>query len=113
MSFVLAIALQTAVASPAPPPDFDLARLAPIDFDLTRLRGSGGCQRDESTITVCGRREPGAYPMAEMARIFEPAALVARTGVAGNLIADIHVQAAVMPDGTVSNRILFGLRLPF
>ena len=112
MAVTLVLALQ-AMSAPLPAPP-----LLDLDFDLarySRLELGRDCRRDDpSAITVCGRRSSGgAYPLAEMARIFEPGRLVARARIVGNLTADIHVENAAMPDGTVSNRLMIGLRLPF
>jgi hypothetical protein len=112
MALYLILALQAA-AAPAP-------ALAEVDFDLARYRqvelGLGACRRDPSEIVVCARREGGAYPLAEMARIFEPGRIVAEARIAGNLTGDLHleqVQPRPADRGGVANRIMFGLRLPF
>jgi hypothetical protein len=115
MSLALFLALQAAAAAPAParplvPLDFDLARFSPEGFALPGWACSRG---DPAAITVCGRRVAGAYPLAEMARIFEPRRLVAETRLTGNLIGDVHVESAPMDRGAVSNRVMIGLRLPF
>src|SRR5436305_15347116 len=103
-----------AAAAPPPPP----APVLELDFDLARLRVlpdlPGTCDRsDPSAIIVCARRG-GAYPLAEMARIFDRHPhLAAEVGVAGSLTADVHLQSVAMDRGAVSNRIMIGLRLPF
>ena len=112
MPLTLVLALQ-AIAAPAPAPP-----LLDLDFDLgrySRLELGRDCRRDDpSAITVCGRRSSGgAYPLEEMARIFEPGRLIARTRIAGNLTGDVHVESAAMDRGAVSNRVMIGLRLPF
>ncbi|MEA3044360.1 MAG: hypothetical protein QOH47_2198 [Sphingomonadales bacterium] len=112
MSLTLILALQAA----APP----ASALAPIDFDLARLPrlaiGIGGlrCDRaDPTAIVVCARRGGGAYPLDEMARMFEPGRIVAETRLFGNVIGDAHVEAVPMDRGAVSNRAMLRLRLPF
>lgn len=113
MSLTLILALQAA-ASAAPAPalpaiDFDLARLPRLDFGL---RG-GRCDRaDPTAIVICARRGGGAYPLDEMARIFEPGRIVAETRLFGNLIGDAHVEAAPMDRGAVSNRAMLRIRMP-
>ena len=114
MSPILLLAFQAGAASASPPPflhiDFDLARFAPTELGLP----GRGCDRgDPSAITVCGRRAAGAYPLAEMARIFEPHRLVAETRLSGNVTGDVHVESAPMDRGAVANRLMIGLRLPF
>jgi hypothetical protein len=115
MSLSLILALQA--ATPAAPAalaaiDFDLARLPPAGFEpwSTGRRCAGG---DPEAITVCGRRTGGAYPLDEMARIFEPRPLRAEMNVADNMIADAHVEAGPMDRGAVSNRAMVRLRLGF
>lgn len=112
MGLILALAFQAA-AAPAPPLariDFDLARYSQVELGL----GHGACNRaDPDAIVVCARRGAGAYPLEEMARIFEPGRLVAETRLAGNLTGDVHVESAAMDRGAVSNRVMVGLRLPF
>src|SRR4051794_11419839 len=123
MSLALILAIQAAVparATPAHAPpapaavDFDLRTIRPGGFDLAAIAGSILCgPARPGEILVCGRRGGGGYPLAAMARIFEPHPLVARVGVAGNLSADVHTEARELAPGMVSNRIMFGLRLPF
>lgn len=112
MSLTLILALQAA-APPAPglaAIDFDLARLPRLDFGI----GGARCDRaDPSAIVVCGRRGAGAYPLDEMAGMFEPRRIVAETRLFGNLIGDAHVEAVPMDRGAVSNRAMLRLRLPF
>jgi hypothetical protein len=120
MSLALILALQAAVPARATPAhaapvaiDFDLRTIRPGGFDLAAMAGSVLCgHASPGEILVCGRHG-GGYPLAAMARIFEPHPLVAQVGVAGNLSADIHTEARELAPGMVSNRIMFGLRLPF
>ena len=111
MPFTVLLALQAA-AAPAP-------ALAAIDFDLARFSqielGRDACRRDDpNAIVVCGRHGPGYYPLAEMARIFEPHRLVAQTRLTGNLTGDVHLERGHFSDrGVVPNRIMVGVRLPF
>lgn len=121
MPLALILLLQAAAAPAAASPVWDA-----IDFDLARYRPDGddgdfairACPRgaDHAAIVVCGRRGgggAGAYPMAAMERRYGPRPLIAETGVAGDLRADIHVEAAPMDRGAVSNRVMIGLKLPF
>jgi hypothetical protein len=113
MPLMLLLALQAAAApAPALPEiDFDLADYSQIELGL----GTGACRRDSSAIVVCGRRGNGAYPLEEMARIFEPGRIVAERRLTGNLMGDVHVERGdVATDrGVTPQRIMFGLRLPF
>jgi hypothetical protein len=114
MPLALFLALQAAAApASAPGPlqlDFDLARFSAAGFGLPgRACDRGGA----SAIVVCGRRAAGAYPLAEMARIFEPGRLVAETRITGNVIGDVHAESVSMDRGAVSNRAMVRLRLPF
>jgi hypothetical protein len=114
MNLTLVLAFQAA-ATPAPalaPIDFDLARYSQVELGL----GRGACRRDDpSAIVICARRGAGAYPLAEMARIFEPHRLVAERRLTGNLMGDVHLEQGDLPPdrGAVANRIMVGLRLPF
>jgi hypothetical protein len=122
MSLALMLVLQAAVpppARPAPPPppplvvpiDFDLARYRPGDFGAANRACRNG---DAAAIVVCGRRtSAGAYPLDEMAAIFEPRPFVAEIGLVGNLRAGAFVEAVELAPGVVSNRFLVGIRLPF
>jgi hypothetical protein len=114
MPLTFLLALQAA-AAPAPPLlelDFDLARYSPAEFGL-----DGGCNHaDPSAIVVCARGPGGAYPLAQMARIFEPHRhVVAETHLTGNLTGNVRVERNDMAAdrGVVPNRIMVGLRLPF
>lgn len=110
MGVMLALALQAASAT-------SRADSIPADFDIRRYRHSEGdpCVRstDSQTITVCARRGHGDYPMAEMDRRYADHPIRAETRLTGNLMGDAHVESAQMPDGTVSNRVMARLRLPF
>ena len=112
MSLTLVLALQAAAAPPAPAfpaIDFDLARLPRPEFGV-----GGRCDRaDPSAIVICAPRGGGAYPLGEMARMFEPGRIVAETRLFGNVIGDAHVEAVPMDRGAVSNRAMLRLRLPF
>ena len=114
MPLVLLMALQAAApAARVLDVDFDLARYSEVELGL----GRGACNRaDSSAIVVCARRGHGAYPLAEMARIFEPHRhLVAETGLTGNLSGNVHVERGdfATDRGAVPQRIMVGLRLPF
>jgi hypothetical protein len=111
MALFLVLAFQAAATPPA--------AIAEIDFDLARYSqmelGHSACRRDDpSAIVVCARRGNGAYPLAEMARIFEPRRIVAETRVTGNVMGDVHLEQGHFADrGVVPKRIMVGLRLPF
>lgn len=114
MSLALILAMQAA-AMPAPLP------LAPIDFDLARHRPleqglpGRGCRADDpAPIMVCARRRSGgSYPMDEWARIFAPRPLRAERDLGNGATLGFHAQAVEIAPGLVSNRVMFGLRMPF
>jgi len=62
---------------------------------------------------VCARRGAGAYPLAAMARIFEPHRIVAETRLTGNLVGDVHGESVALDRGAVSNRAMARLTLGF
>lgn len=115
MSLALILAIQAAAPAAAQLP------LAPIAFDLARHRPAGqgltgrGCRADDpAPITVCARRPGGgAYPMDEWARIFAPRPLRAERDLGGGATLGFHAEAVEIAPGIVSNRVMFGLRMPF
>jgi hypothetical protein len=115
MSLALLMSFQAA-AAPAPAAD-----IAPVDFDLRHYRPAeeasdllGACPRGEAaTIVVCGRRRAEPYPLEEMARIYEPRPLRAEIGLGNGAAANVHVEEVRFPNGNVSKRIMFGIKLPF
>ena len=114
---VLALILALEAAPPAAPPalaaiDFDLARFHPAEAGLLGLGRTCRAGHPEA-ITVCGRRSGGAYPLDEMALVFEPRPLRAERNVAHNMTADAHVEAVPLDRGAVSNRAMVRLKLGF
>lgn len=118
MAVALMLALQAAApAMPAgtPPIAFDLADVAAAADDATAPGLRRACRGDEpDEIVVCGRRPGGGdYPLDEMARIFEPRPAVAETDIGGGARARAYVESYAMPDGTISKRVMVGVRVPF
>lgn len=112
MSLALIIALQTA-ATPIPP-DFDLARVKPIDSDLRTQPGSACAPGEDGEIVVCGRRPGGGdYPLEAMGRLFATRPLVAEIGLGGTVTGRAYVEQVGMDRGAVSNRAMIGIRMPF
>jgi hypothetical protein len=121
MSLAFLLSLQAA-ALPAP-----LAaapqRVAATDFDLARYKPSTppgdvhslfGCDNSsDHEIVVCARRAGPAYPIEEMARIFEPKPLKAETGIGNGATANVHVEDFEFPNGQHSHRVMVGIKLPF
>ena len=117
LAFLLSV---QAAASPAPPP---AARIGAGDFDLARYRRSAAAPdvhslfhcdaSNEKEIVVCARRAGPAYPLEEMARIFEPKPLKAETGIGGGATANVHVEDVAFPTGLHSKRLMVGIKLPF
>ncbi len=113
MFLALLFSLQTTAAT-APPA---AAEPLDIDFDLATYKPSypSGCALGTSSdIVVCGARRPaGAYPLEEMARIFEPRPLVAQTRLFGSVRGRAYVESVGMPQGQVSKRAMVGIKLGF
>ena len=112
MPLTLLLAFQAA-AQAAPPLDFDLSRVRPLDFDLREFRGSYCPPGEDGAIVVCGRRLKEGYPLERMEREFAVRPPVAEVGLGGNVRGRAFVEQAEMPNGEVSNRIMLGIRLPF
>jgi len=116
LAFMVLVQAAAATATPAPPPG-----LPRIDFDLARYRpseeGSGSCQgagASPEEVVVCGRRrQNGAFPLAQWARVFASRPLLAEIGIAGNVRGDMHVESVAMDRGAVSNRVMLRVTLPF
>ncbi|MGZ8311195.1 MAG: hypothetical protein ACXWUX_11835 [Allosphingosinicella sp.] len=117
MSLILMAALQAT----APVASTGVVR---TDFDLADIRWTDegpnggpslGCRRRSSDeILVCGRRPGGEdYPIAEMSRLFAQRPIVAEMSLGGSMTGRAFVDSAVLDRGAISNRIMFGIRLPF
>ena len=113
MSLILAASLQAAAApQPIVPSAFDLAAIRP-DEGL-RLGLERECPRSSGDeIVVCGRRPVEAYPLAEMARLYREPRIVAEMSLGNGMTGRAFVEQAVLDRGQVSNRIMFGIRIPF
>ena len=115
MAWTYLLAFQaSAAAAPAPtvPSDFDLARLPSQEMSLS---GRRSCTRGAGEeIVVCGRRESGGdYPLAEEARRFATPPLRAEASIGGGASARVYTESVGIGPGVVSNRVMFGVRLPF
>lgn len=120
MNLAFLLSLQAA-GSPAPPPAAATG-IARNDFDLARTRRAAspgdvhslfGCDRSSGDIVVCARRAGPAYPLEEMARIYEPKPLRAETGIGNGLTGNVHVEDVAFPNGQHSHRIMIGVKMPF
>ena len=97
------IVMQAATPAPDALAAFDLARVPPAP-----------CEADGSAeIVVCGRRDPDRFRVTRLPDMPAEALPRAELGVVGDLKASATVDQAVMPDGTVSKRLMFNLKLPF
>ncbi|MCT2398266.1 hypothetical protein [Novosphingobium mangrovi (ex Huang et al. 2023)] len=112
-----------ALQSPVPPAEerslsaFDLADMrspdAPPDFSAVQKRCDAAAGRP-GEIVVCApdpererlRALPDTY-------VEEPALPPARWSLGDGVSLDVHVDAAQMPDGTVSNRVMVGVKMKF
>ncbi len=116
MSLMLSFALQAAASAPAAPVlnvDFDLADVRPTEWSIGSM--AQRCDRQgPGDIVVCGRRSSeGAYPYAEMARLFEPRRIVAETQIGRGMTGRAFVESVTLGDGAVSQRVMVGIRVPF
>ena len=107
MVFVLLSALQLA-AQPVVP--------VAVKFDLaTHQRQAPDCRsNDPAEILVCGRR-PAARAMTqeELDRLYKAKQLRAEASVGRGATVRSFVESADMGRGTISKRIMFGIKLPF
>lgn len=111
MPIALILALQAATPIP---PDFDLARVRPIDFDLWALRGPDCPPGEDNAIVVCGRRPTAAgYPLERMERLFAVRPIMAETRLSGDVRIRAFVEQVEVIPGQVSNRVMIGIRTPF
>jgi hypothetical protein len=125
MKLLLLLSLQAA-AAPAPAPAYD--GIGAADFDLAKVKRADGldtlfaCDKaGGSEIVVCGRRRGYAYPLDEMAKIFEAKPLRAETGLGNGAVADVRLEQvdlgpSLSPSahgGLRSNRIMVGIKMPF
>lgn len=110
MALTLLLALQAAgqpLSSDAGTAGFDLARMPPPAPDACR-------GQNPSDIVVCGRRQAGdGYRLKEMPRTYEENPLRAETSIGGGAKARAFVDSVAMPDGQISKRIMFGIKVPF
>ena len=97
------IVMQAATPAADPLATFDLARVPPPACE------AGGA----GEVVVCARRDPDRYRVARLPDMPVEALPRAELGVVGNLRASASVDQAVMPDGTISRRLMFNLKLPF
>ncbi|HEX4739410.1 MAG TPA: hypothetical protein VH331_17820 [Allosphingosinicella sp.] len=114
MKLFLLLSVQAAAApAPAPPAS---TKVDAIDFDLARIKPADAADCDRpggSEIVVCGRRKGYVYPLAEMAKIFEAKPLRAEKGIGNGATARVHVEDATMANGSISHRVMVGIKLPF
>jgi hypothetical protein len=112
MALSLVLALQAAAQSPLPI-DFDLSRLRPDEFALDRLPGS--CRRGagEEIVVCASRPSREAYPYAEMERLFRARPIRAEMRLGSNMTGRAYLEQGPGDRGAVSNRVMFGIRLPF
>jgi hypothetical protein len=121
MTLALLLSLLAAAAPVPAAPVSPPARA--IDFDLAKLKRRSPpadvhslfvCDDLSSTeIVVCAHRAGPAYPLEEMARIFEPKPLKAETGLGNGVTGNVHVEDFVFPNGMHSKRVMVGIKLPF
>ena len=116
MTLLLLFALQAAAAPQPPPAQAPAVDVRTIQFDLKLYRRSNGCSDPGAVgaIVVCGHRPKSeAYPLEQMAKLFEPGPLDAETGLFGTVRGRAFVDHAAYPNGEQANRIMVGIKLPF
>ena len=55
----------------------------------------------------------GAYPFAEMARLFAQRPIRAEMSLPGGAVGNVYLDQQAFPRGEVSNRVMIGIRWPF
>ena len=111
MALFLVLALQAA-APTLPAVDFDLARLRHSNRDANSSRGPSRSEGAE--IIVIGRRPPpNAYRLPELPEIWGERPVRAERSLGGGAVAGIYVDSVEFPGGQISQRILFGIKVPF
>ena len=114
MSLALMLVLQAAPV-PAAPDSSASAGIIPLDFDLKLWIPPDPCARGEETaeIVVCGRRNPDLYRITPLPGGYEAGPLVAEMGLGGGATGKVYVESVAMPDGQISKRIMFGVKMKF
>jgi hypothetical protein len=108
MALFLALALQAAAPAPnIPAVDFDLARIRGSSRGATASRGEG------PEIIVTGRRLPNAYRLPELTDHWRDRPIRAETSLGGGAVARSYLESKEFPAGQISQRIMFGIRMPF
>jgi hypothetical protein len=104
IALILALQAATTAANgtAGPPPRIDLLQTPPPCND------SG-----QGEVVVCGRRDLDRYRLRALPPAADTAPLVAETGLVGDLKGSATVDRRDMPGGTVSNRVMLNLKLPF
>jgi hypothetical protein len=108
MALGLIMALQAAAAVPP--------YMMPVPFDLAKVKPAedGGCARGEGgEIVVCGRRALNRdIPVEELERRYREKPVRAEIGLGGGAAGRAYLDQAEMPQGQISRRIMFGIKLP-
>jgi hypothetical protein len=103
MQLTLLLGLQVAIAP-----------TVPADFNLARYRPSVSCESSGPfDVVVCGRRHGDRNRLLPIEGSFETGPLIAETGVGGNMKAGMVGETVRFSNGTVSNRVMVRLRVPF
>ncbi len=84
------------------------------DFDLRNVKPPADCSRTGDEIVVCGRRDhvDRNRLMPLPANPYDQA-LVAETGIIGNVRGGVTVENFALPGGIVSNRAMANIKIPF
>lgn len=98
MMLRLLMALQS-VGGTDIPPDFDLKKVQPAP--------------DPNAIVVTGRRQSQRVDRDMLATSDEPPLGRAETTLFGRVKGNVHVESQGMANGTTSQRVMVGIKLPF
>lgn len=107
----MAVALWMALQAAGPGP----AGAVPVAFDLAKVKPADPCESDSpSEIVVCGRRGlQNDYPLEKMERLYREKPVRAEIGLGNGATGRAYLEQVEMPDGQVSRRIMFGIKMPF
>jgi|GEM_PF-7054947 len=103
MPLILLLGLQAAIVPTVPP-----------NFDLAKYRPSASCESSGPyEVVVCGRRHADRNRILPIEGSFEAGPLLAETGVGGNMKLGVVAEPTRLSNGTVSNRMMIRLKVPF
>lgn len=85
-----------------------------LDLDTAATRARKCAAGESGEIVVCARDAGERYRLPELPSVEEPVGLPrAEVEIAEGVNSSIALSEATMPDGTVSKRVMFNLKLGF